>query len=168
MKLHLEKFTPNDFPEYFRLVSNEKVMEKITERTIPLEEARGDFQKLIENNKLDPSFGSFKILDAFSGEFIGLAKLEIDEENSDQAELGYMILPEYWGKGIAGTVAKRLTEVAKAHHVIKKIFAVIDPENIPSRKILVNNGFVSKEFKDFGGLPGEVLELCLNNDHPAN
>lgn len=168
MKLHLEKFTPNDFPEYFRLVSNEKVMEMITERIIPLEEARGDFEKLIENNKLDPSFGNFKILGTVSEEFIGLAKLEIKEGSSDQAELGYMILPEYWGKGIAGTVAKRLTEVAKTHRSLTKLFAFIDPRNIPSRKILINNGFVSKEYKDFDGLPGEVLELGLNSEHFTN
>lgn len=161
MKLQLKKFSQNDFLAYFRVVSNKKVMEKITERTIPLEEAKGDFQKLIENNKLDPSFGSFKILDAFSGEFIGLAKLEIDEENSDQAELGYMLLPEYWGKGIGSIIAKQLTDVAKVHNSLKKLSAIIDPQNIPSRKILINNGFISKEFKDFDGLPGEVLELCL-------
>jgi len=164
MKLLLKKFTPDDFSHYFRLVSNQRVMEMITEKTIPTDEARRDFQNLIENNQLDPSFGNFKIINTITDEFIGLAKLEIKEGIDDRAELGYMLLPEYWGIGIGGIVAKQLTDLAKAHNSIKSLFAIIDPKNIPSRKILVNNGFISREFKDFDGLPGEVLELYLTKD----
>jgi len=162
MKLFLEKFTQNDFNHYFRLVSNERVMEMITERTIPTDEARRDFESLIENNKLDPSIGNLKIINSATDEFIGMAKLEIKEGVDDQAELGYMLLPEYWGKGIGGIVAKQLIDLAKAHNSVKRLFAIIDPQNIPSRKILINNGFISREFKDFDGLPGEVLDLCLS------
>lgn len=162
MKLFLEKFTPGDFFYYFRLVSNERVMEMITERTISTDEAKRDFQNLIENNKLDPSFGNFKIINAATTKFIGLAKLEIKGGIDNEAEIGYMLLPEYWGKGVGGIVAKQLIDLAKNHHSIKKLFAIIDPQNIPSRKILINNGFVSREFKEFDGLPGEVLDLYLN------
>jgi [ribosomal protein S5]-alanine N-acetyltransferase len=47
---------------------------------------------------------------------------------------------------------------AERQPTLESLFAIIDPANIPSRKILINNGFVSREFKDFDGLPGEVLE----------
>lgn len=161
-KIHLEKFAVNDFADYYRLVSDEKVMEMITERAIPLDQAKIDYEKIIENNKLGQSFGSFKILDAVSNEFIGLAKLEIKAENSDEAELGYMVLPAHWGKGIGNIVAKQLVEAAKTQRSLTKLFAIIDPKNIPSRKILINNGFVSKEFRDFDGLPGEILERQLH------
>lgn len=157
--IKLEKFTENDFPYYFRLVNDEKVMEMITEKAIGLKAAKADFEKLIENNGINEHFGNFKILDSQTIDFIGLAKLEIKEENSTAAELGYMILPQYWGKGFAGKSATLLMEKAKKQPSIKKLFAIIDPKNAASRKILTNNGFVSKEVKDFGGLPGEVLEL---------
>jgi ribosomal-protein-alanine N-acetyltransferase len=161
MKITLEKFTEADFPNYFKLVNNEKVMEMITERAIELKEAKNDFKKLIENNKLAPSFGNFKIINEDTSEFLGLAKLEITKISNTEAELGYMILPEHWGKGIASTVGKKLIETGKKQNSLKRIFAIIDPKNIPSRKVLTNNGFYSKEFKDFDGLPGEILELNL-------
>lgn len=161
METKIEKFTLEDFDDYYRLVGDKKVMAMITERALPLDEAKAEFERRIENNKLQDDFGSFKIVDGLSKEFVGLAKLEIEEKNSEEAELGYMILPEYWGKGIAGRMAKQLVEVARAHPTLKKIFAFVDPNNIPSKKILTNNGFVHKEFKDFDGLPGEVLELKL-------
>lgn len=162
MEIKLEKFTKSDFDKYFQLVNNEKVMEMITEKAIGLKEAKKDFKILLENNKLQPNFGNFKILKAETNEFLGLAKLEIKETNDEEAELGYMVLPEYWRKGIATLVGKKLIEIGRSQNSIKRIFAIIDPKNIPSRKILTNNGFNSKEFKDFDGLPGEILELNLN------
>ena len=97
MNILLEKFTQQDFDDYFRLVSDARVMAMITERAIPVDEAGRDYQQLLIKNKAHPDAGHFRILDADSGEFIGLGKLEIDPGNSDTAELGYMILPVYWG-----------------------------------------------------------------------
>ncbi|RWW92398.1 N-acetyltransferase [Flavobacterium cerinum] len=159
--MKLQKFTDIDFPNYFQLVNNEQVMEMITERSIQFGEAKKDYQELLENNSIASNFGSFKILDVISNEFIGLAKLEIKDKDSNEAEIGYMILPQYWGKGIGSAVAKELLEMAVAQTSINKLNAIIDPKNLASRKILINNGFVSKEFIDFDGLPGELLEFKI-------
>lgn len=161
LKLKLEKFTERDFPNYFELVSDERVMEMITERPFESGEAKKHYEKIINNNKLDAEFGSYRILNAETDEFLGFAKLEIDDNESREAEIGYMILPMHWGKGIAGKVSKCLIEKAKALGSIESLFAIIDPKNLASRKILTNNGFISKEFRDFDGLPGEILNLIL-------
>jgi ribosomal-protein-alanine N-acetyltransferase len=161
IKLKLEKFTKSDFPYYFELVGNERVMEMITERAIELDEAVRDFEKIIVNNSIDENFGYFKILYEETEEFLGLAKLSIKDKNDRETELGYMILPEHWGKGIASKVVNQLIENARKQELIKKLFAIIDPKNLASRKILTNNRFVSKEFKDIDGLEGEILELYL-------
>lgn len=158
MEFVLKKFGPQDFDDYFRLVSDAKVMAMITERAIRLDEAHSDYAAILLNNEIHPELGSFKILDAQHGHFIGLAKLELAAANADTAELGYIILPEYWGQGIAGRVANLLVTRAQEQPVLRHLFAIIDPANIPSRKILLNNQFVFREFKDFDGLPGEILE----------
>lgn len=159
MNFILNKFTATDFEDYYRLVGDERVMAMIIERAIPLEEAKSDFAKELIKNTIHPDFGIFKIIDGENHSFIGLAKLEIETSESKEAELGYMILPEFWGKGIAGEVANQLVNFARSHSQIEGIFAIIDPKNIPSRKILINNGFEHQEYKDFDGLPGEILRL---------
>lgn len=159
MDLLLVKFASQDFADYFRLVSDARVMAMITERAIPEDEARRDYQRLLINDKAHPDAGHFRILNADSGEFIGLGKLELAADSSDTAEVGYMILPAFWGKGIASHVAKLLVAQAQALPPLRCLVAIIDPANLPSRKVLTNNGFVSREFKTFDGLPGEVLEL---------
>lgn len=161
MNLILAKFTQNDFSDYYRLVGDEKVMAMITERAIPLKEAQTDFENELKKNEIHPDFGIFKILNQENGVFVGLAKLEIQTSDSTEAELGYMLLPEYWGKGIAGKIAKELITFAGQQKQLTRLFAIIDPKNLPSHKILINNGFVHQEYKDFDGLDGEILVLKL-------
>lgn len=159
--IKLEKFTDLDFAVYFELVKNIEVMHMITERALTLEEAHTEFAKILSKNEYNAVLGNYKILDAQTRDFWGLAKLELDQPTATTAELGYMLLPEYWRKGIASQVVTFLIEHAKKQPYLKDLMAIIDPENIPSRKILINNGFHSKEFKDFDGLAGEILLFSL-------
>lgn len=157
MNITLEKFGPRDFADYLRLVGNSEVMAMITERAVPADEARRDYDKMLAANELHPDLGHFRVLDE-SGTFLGLGKLEVESVDAEQAELGYILAPEHWGKGIASRIAALLVAKAEQQFTLRSLFAIIDPANIPSRKILINNGFTSKEFRDFDGLPGEVLE----------
>ena len=157
MDIALKKFGPQDFPDYFRLVSSPVVMAMITERALPIDEAQRDYERLLADNALHPQLGHFRVLDDH-GTFIGLGKLAVETAEADQAELGYILSPEYWGRGIASRIANLLVARAECQPTLRSLSAIIDPANIPSRKILINNGFVSREFRDFDGLPGEVLE----------
>lgn len=161
LRLEKMKMESKDFTLHYLLVSNEKVMKMVSGKIMNPEEARDKFDKILQANRLHPELGYFKITKTLNEEFIGVAKIELKEKISNEAELGYLILPEFWGKGIAGKVAKRLIELASEEKQLDKLYAIIDPENIPSRKVLEKNGFISKEFKDFDGLPGELLELDL-------
>ncbi len=160
-KFRLEKFKIEDFDFYYQLVACKRVMAMITEKAIPYDEAKSKFDRLIQNNNLHSVFGTFKITDASSNDFVGLVKLTINKIDDKKAELGFMLLPEYWGKGIAGKAAKRLIKMAKSENQIERIIAIIDPKNMASRRILIKNKFLTKELKSFDGLPGEVLELKL-------
>ena len=158
-RIYLEKFTPEDFDKYYELVSNEEVMAMITERAIPLDEATRNYNVLLSNNELHKSFGNFKVMEFITNKFIGSALLKVKEKSSREAELGYMLLPSYWGKGIGSEVAKLLIEKVKEERQLNKIIAIIDPNNIPSRKILINNGFISDKVCEIDGLPGEILSM---------
>jgi len=156
-KLKLEKYTNDDFEKYFALVSNESVMAQITERAIPLDEAKMNYQKLLERNSKHELFGSYKVFDV---DYIGLGHITVNEENPDEAEIGYMLLPAYWGKGYGTLIAAELIELAKQTKV-SRLTAIIDPANIPSRKILLKHGFTSEKVCEIGGLPGEILGKSL-------
>lgn len=160
MKLNLLKFKEDDFDYYYKLVSNNRVMSQITERAIPYEEAKINFQKLVTYNKNNNDYGSYKISIDLDQEFIGLAHLTSNEQQTNEAEIGYMILPKYWGRGFGTDVVNQLIEIA-SQLGLEKIQAIIDPENIASRKILSNQGFIFEVICEIDGLPGEILSKNL-------
>lgn len=155
-KLYFNKFEAIDFNLYFQLVSNEKVMAQITERAIPLEEAQTNFKNLINRNEKHQLFGSYKVFNSITNEYIGLGHVTVNDANVQEAEIGYMILPEHWGKRYGSRIAKELINIAKQTD-INVLKAIIDPNNIPSRKILLHVGFTSEKVYEIDGLPGEIL-----------
>ncbi|PGB02719.1 GNAT family N-acetyltransferase [Bacillus toyonensis] len=159
-KLYCTKYGATDFNQYFQLVSNEEVMAQITERAIPLDEAQNDFEKLLKRNEKHQLFGSYKVYDSITNEYIGLGHITLSEENEKEAEIGYMILPGYWGKRYGSAIAKELMHIAKQTEV-NVLKAIIDPNNIPSRKILLNVGFTSEKVCEIDGLPGEILSIYI-------
>ena len=96
--IKLEKFTDIDFAVYFELVKNIKVMQMITERALTLEEAHSEFSKILSKNAYDVALGNYKILDAQTHEFMGLAKIELDQPIARTAELGYMLFTRILGE----------------------------------------------------------------------
>ncbi|PAQ15752.1 GNAT family N-acetyltransferase [Bacillaceae bacterium SAOS 7] len=159
-QLNYKKFEAKDFNDYFQLVSNEQVMAQITERAIPLEEAQADYQKLLERNGKHELYGSYKVYDSVTDEFIGLGHVTLNEDRTEEAEIGYMLLPAYWRKGYGNTIAEQLIELAKQTE-LKILKAIIDPVNIPSRKILIKQGFTSEKVCEMDGLPGEILSRFI-------
>ncbi|RLD97458.1 MAG: N-acetyltransferase [Bacteroidetes bacterium] len=162
-RIYLEKLSPQDFESFYTLTGNEKVMAMITERPLSEEEALKKFNYFLENNKLHKSFGSFRLLEVGSSKLMGFAKLEITKEKPQEAELGYMLLPEFWGNGFGNEIAEILLEVAKLDPKLKRVYANTDPNNVASRKILIKNGFTSEEINELDGLPNEVFGRQLHN-----
>jgi len=72
-----------------------------------------------------------------------------------------MFLPEYWGRGFGNEVSEILTAYAKTIPSIKKLIAIIDPENTSSKKILLNCGFYLHETCTMEGLPAGIYHLTL-------
>lgn len=90
-----------------------------------------------------PDFGYFNAFATDNDAFAGLGTLLMNED-SDEAEIEYLLLPSYWGKGygteIVGCLLERICETGA-----KRVVAITDPSNVASRKILLKTGFVSEE-----------------------
>lgn len=67
----------------------------------------------------------------------------IQPENH-RAEIGYMILPEYQGKGIISEAIRLAVAYGFDQMQLHSVEAVIDPENTASERVLIKNGFVKE------------------------
>jgi ribosomal-protein-alanine N-acetyltransferase len=72
---------------------------------------------------------------------IGACGLNDIDARHHRAEIGYWLLPEYWGQGIAFECVSRLLAHAFATMALHRIAADVDIDNKPSQRLLQRLGF---------------------------
>lgn len=85
-----------------------------------------------ENNK----FGHQALIDKESNAFIGQCGLLTQEvEGKTEIEIGYHILPAYWGKGYATEAASKFRDFAFDNDISTSLISVIDVRNVMSQHV---------------------------------
>jgi len=89
----------------------------------------------------DQGLGFWLIYDSFN-DCVGMCLLKPmpTREDTGHIETGYWIKPTYWGKRIAAEVAGRLIKYAFNDLDLQQVTAVVDPDNIASKKSLLRAG----------------------------
>ncbi len=128
-----------DFLYFAKLVFNEDVMNMNMGRVFTANEADGYFSYVLEYNRANENAGCYKVFSVDQRVFIGIGILWARE---DGTEIEYMVLPEFWQQGYATEIVAMLIEIAKQNPIVHKISGMMDPENVPSQKVLIKNGFI--------------------------
>jgi len=139
-RLFYNKFNDSHFPDYTRLVSQEEVMKHITGNGLNIDEAKIRFQVALDADQNQDDMGFLAVTEKATGAFVGLSKI-VPFENG-MTEIGYALLPEFWGKGYASEITKRLIDYALELGNISELIGVVDPENQPSIRVLTKQNFV--------------------------
>lgn len=158
-RLIFKHYTTADFDDYFQLVSNAEVMKMITGRPLLEIETHERFEPMLKTNQAFPEIGHFKISLKSNGSFVGHSKLEMIEKN--EAEIGYVLMPEYWGMKYGTEIAKTLIKIGKEFEVIHNLLAIIDPENTASKRILEKQGFQWDYDGEYMCLPATYYRLWI-------
>lgn len=66
-----------------------------------------------------------------------------DQENQ-RAEIGYELGQRYWGKGLMTEALTALIQYGYQHMNLHRIQALVEPQNIPSRRVLERLGFAEE------------------------
>jgi len=162
------KFVPEDYEDFKKLEMNYEVMKYIQGEASDENRAAEKFVKVMGINAQHVEFGFCCVRNRFDNSFIGLSKITAyaDPENPENpnvtcAEVGYSMLPEFWGKGIASEIASRLIAYAKELGSINKLFGLVDPENAASIKVLTKFGFKFYQNGLWNNLPSATYKLDL-------
>ena len=100
-----------------------------------------------------------------SGAFIGSVCLWNFRLETGSAEIGYELLPAFHGKGYASEAIRAVTAYAFSTLGFSCVDALVDPNNAPSQRVLLHNGFSC-----FGSTKrsGDALELIRYALTPGN
>jgi ribosomal-protein-alanine N-acetyltransferase len=143
-RLFLRRIDTIDVDAVLELRGNPQTMKYIPR---PLAKTKEDALEHIAmiNEKIDDNIAiNWVITLKDNPQLIGIiGHYRIQTENY-RAEIGYMILPQYHGKGIAAEAIKAVVEYGFEEMQLHSIEAIIDPENQASEKVLLKSGFVKE------------------------
>lgn len=144
-RLYLKPFDKDDF-ENIRQMNISKAVIKYTRQTQAIEtgaETREYFNKIrtysIKNEA--KGLGYWACYEKESNKFVGRVVLRHFEYGEELREMGYSLLPQFWGKGYATEIAKELLHYGLHKLQLPKIIAIAAKENTASQKVLEKIGF---------------------------
>lgn len=152
-RLIFREFSEDDFNLFYSLFSNEQVMNyTLLDRYTREEELMPYFQKVLENNKTTKNRKAYEFAVFLSSDssFIGMADIEVYYQNAygGCGEIGYLLLPDFWGKGYATEIANKLLEISFRDIKLHKISASCNVNNSQSRKVMEKIGMIKEgEFR---------------------
>lgn len=140
-RLSFRKLNNDDAPEILKLRGNAEIMKYIPRPLATTLQEALDHIKII-NDKIDDNLDiNWAITERGNDKCIGIIGFYRTQPENFRTELGYMIMPEYWGKGYITEAVKRLLHFAFENLNFHSIEAVIDSRHIASEKVLIKSGF---------------------------
>jgi RimJ/RimL family protein N-acetyltransferase len=95
-----------------------------------------------------------------TGEFIGQCGLISQEvDGVEELEVGYHLLPKYWGNGYATEATQGCMKFAFENNMVDSIISLIVVDNIPSQKVAERNGLKRTIRTDFKGFDIYVYRI---------
>lgn len=156
----LAPLTLADAPYYHRLTGDITVMAYITGEAYTVEESFEEVKRLTQKFAGKHPWGVWVARQADTSVFVGVGAL-IPVENEWTADIGYRVLPDFWGQAYGQAIALSLLEKARQHN-IRRLIATVEIENQASIAIVNKMGFVltNQELNE-RGLPEGRYELML-------
>lgn len=172
-RLQLRPFTAADAPAMFRLGCDPVVMRYIGSPPMQTEdEALVYLQSHPLADYQRTGFGRLAMVWPANGEIIGFCGLKwVDEING--FDLGYRLLPAYWGQGLAVEAAFGVLADARVRSLRcpqgttqQQIYGLVHPDNQGSIRVLEKLGFIYQRDILFSLLPDLAVRqygLALNS-----
>jgi RimJ/RimL family protein N-acetyltransferase len=154
--IHLEPWGEDDLPLLRRTLGDPAMTEHLggPESEEKLVERQARLERLAESG----TGRMFKIVDDASGEGVGSVGYWQREWHGEEIyEIGWMVVPEFQGRGIAAVATERAIVHAQADGVRSRIHAFPGVDNVPSNAICRRLGFELVEEVDFEYPPGSVM-----------
>jgi RimJ/RimL family protein N-acetyltransferase len=151
-RLLLRRFTQDDDEALYRLDSDPEVKRFIDGGDVtPMDEIQAKIRGHIEAYARHERLGTWVAIDKSSGRFLGWYALK-PTKTPGEAELGYRLVREAWGRGYATEGAKALVEMGFTEAGLDRIVAQTMTVNCRSRRVMEKSGLTYQEtfFGDFG------------------
>ena len=152
-RLHAARTSADDFDDLLRMHADPAVMATLGGKVWNREETQGFVERLMDHWDRH-GYGVWTLRDKETGAFVGragLRRLQID--GSEEIELLYACMPEYWARGLTTEAAAGIVGVAFDRLLMSNLVAFTLPANTASRRVMEKTGFGYERDFIHAGLP---------------
>jgi RimJ/RimL family protein N-acetyltransferase len=158
-RTRVRKGSVGDAPFLLRLLNDADFLRFIGDRGVrTLADAEAYARSRFDMPYATWGFGTYVVDLAATGEPIGIASLVKRDWLGGAVDVGYALLPEFRGRGLAAEATAALTVYARDVLELRPLVAIVQPDHRVSRALLVRLGFV---FERLVRPPDEDLALEL-------
>lgn len=140
-RLLFRQLTNDDTASVFQIRSNPERMKYIPRPILETEQQALEMIEMMNQKIADNTDINWAVCEKESGKFIGFMGFYRTQPENYRTEIGYMVSPEFDGKGYVTESVKTMLDFAFNQMGFHSVCAVIDPENVGSQKVLEKNGF---------------------------
>jgi [ribosomal protein S5]-alanine N-acetyltransferase len=139
-RLCLWEFVEEDAQAFFELNSNPDVVRFTGDGPLTsVEEARKGLRERPINDYRTHGFGRWAVVHKQSDKIIGFAGLKYLDD-LQEVDLGYRLLPEYWGQGLTTEASIACVQYGLTTLKLPRILGLVDPANVASVRVLEKSG----------------------------
>lgn len=145
-RLLLRMFEEKDLETAYKLFNDSDVQKYLSPKNRRTREQLCVLLKKAVSYWSEKGFGLWCVTEKHIGEMIGYCGFQTFEK-TENIEIVFGYLKEHWGKGLATEALKACLDYGIEKLSLEKIFAVTNPENIGSIRVLEKAGmnFLNKE-----------------------
>lgn len=144
-RMLMREFSEDDAMGMFELDSDPMVQKYIGNIPISTLSEAVENINFIRNQYLTNGIGRFALIEKITGSFLGWGGLKLITHEINQHknfyELGYRLMPKYWGKGFATEASRAWVDYGFKQLQLQTIYAIADIENQASYHVLNKVGF---------------------------
>jgi ribosomal-protein-alanine N-acetyltransferase len=138
-RLHAECLRATDYGDLYRMNQNLRVMETIG--GLRSEDTTREYLRKNLEHWDRYGFGVWMLRSKADRMFVGRSALRhANVDGHDETEIGYALMPEYWGLGLATEISRAMLELAFGRLNLAEVVAFISPSNFASRRVMEKVG----------------------------
>ncbi len=135
--LQIRPFSYEDLDDFHDIVANPDNLAFI----FPSQPDKELAAELLVDRFMKMPLGVWALEEKQSGQMIGAIRLEKIDERARQAEIGYFLKKDYWGKGLMTEALKNLVYLSFYHLHLKQLTIITHLENKASQRVAEKAGF---------------------------
>ena len=140
-RLVLDDLTDRDLPD-LRHTTLDPVVMKYVMLWVDTDEQVSEFLQHAIDESRRPERMSYMLAIRITAtkEFAGITFIEIDPQLKSTAEIGYVLLPEYWQNGYASEIVRALLAFGFGTLRLHRVYGKCDDLNLPSARLMEKCG----------------------------